>query len=213
MHWLGNPVCPWSSQLRESKKFPRAAVPALLWSAHLQQTVWSFNAQTLLFVLPNVTFWWQNIKRIGLQCFALFSKKVFLCRGLKVSVKSRQSMFFVTVGLWVYPSPLSVAKLHPRMSYHRHICRKYAMKLCGSCTTGAICPPSHRCSLPSCSLLGLHVSRTALPSRRPLTSISLFFISMPASENWHLGTAVHDFKSHKDTDTIFAGGFLNKDRT
>lgn len=141
MHWLGNPVCPWSSQLRESKKFPRAAVPALLWSAHLQQTVWSFNAQTLLFVLPNVTFWWQNIKRIGLQCFALFSKKVFLCRGLKVSVKSRQSMFFVTVGLWVYPSPLSVAKLHPRMSYHRHICRKYAMKLCGSCTTGAICPP------------------------------------------------------------------------
>lgn len=103
-----------------------------------------------------------------------FHEKVFLCRGLKVSVKSSE-VFFVTVGLGVYPSPLSVAKLRPRMSYHRHICRKYAMKLCGSCTIRAICPPTthtHLRSLPSCTPLGLRVSETALPSRLPLASMS-----------------------------------------
>lgn len=142
MHWLGYSVCPWSSQLRESETFPQAAVPALLWPTHPQHTVSSPKAQSLLIIWPNVfsvvtplsdrTLKDTVTGFFPLVCF--FIKKYF---SLKVSV------FFClfTVGLGgVYPSPLSVAKLHRRMSYHRHICRKYAMKLCGSCTTRAICP-------------------------------------------------------------------------
>lgn len=96
--------------------------------------------------------------------FVGFHKRVLLHRRLKVSVFF--VLFFVTAGLWVYPSPLSVAKLHTRMSYHRHICTKYAMKLCGPCTIRATCPLP-----PLCRLLGLHVSWTALPSRLPLISM------------------------------------------
>lgn len=69
-----------------------------------------------------------------------FHKDYFCAAAWKWAWRADKVLFFVSAGLWVYPSPLSVAKLHPCMSYHRHICTKYAMKLCDSCTIGAICP-------------------------------------------------------------------------
>ena len=127
------------------KRFPGAAAVPALSSTH-----------SLILVQPNVlprlsvTLWWQNIKRYSYSFLFCFHKKkekgsISVPRSEKWAWRADKVfylfIFFVTVGLGVYPSPLSVAKLHPRMSYHRHICRKYAMKLCGSFTIGPSAPP------------------------------------------------------------------------
>lgn len=154
MHWLGYSLCPWSPQMRERETFPRAAVPAFWRSRHPQHCDPPQSFESLVCPAKHAFFWSKHQflmtgdKTISLQCFVLFAlkkKKAWQRCGLKVSVKTRQSFFsFFFLSQWdsgVHPSPLSVAKLHPRMTYRRHICRKYAMKLCGSCTIGAFLPP------------------------------------------------------------------------
>lgn len=75
----------------------------------------------------------------GLQL--LFLKSFFFIKNLKVRVKSIKYVFCHSGTRGSIHHPLSVGKLHHRMSYHRHICRKHAMKLCGSCTTRGHLPP------------------------------------------------------------------------
>lgn len=96
-----------------------------------------------------------------------------------------------------YPSGLSVAQCPPRSSYHRHICRKYAVKLCGSClTTGANPnpnPPGPSAPLPTPRSAAMPLSRPPhwLPSAQglpasdglalPILLLLLFFLHLVIS--------------------------------
>ncbi|KAI9541215.1 hypothetical protein NQZ68_032999 [Dissostichus eleginoides] len=95
--------------------------------------------------------------------------------------------FFVTVGLWVYPSPLSVAKLHPSLELPQTHLQKIRHEIVWLLHHRGHPPPppqptaSSR-AFPPAVLWG----SVSLRQLHPVGCLS------PACENEHLGTAVHD---------------------